>query len=179
MHDRTGIGPRSTLIAIGLRCAAAVVVLFLAAAASGLAAGSALRLGDANDARLGQAVVVSPSGRTLYALTPETTHHLLCTSRSCLGTWMPLTVPSPSTRLSEATGVSGSLGRLHRAHGVVQVTLRGMPLYRFIGDHARGQANGEGIHSFGGVWHAVIAQPGMSSPAAPAPAPPPPPTYGY
>ncbi len=35
------------------------------------------------------------------------------------------------------------------------MTLSGRPLYRFSIDTAKGQANGEGIHSFGGVWHVV------------------------
>jgi hypothetical protein len=42
-----------------------------------------------------------------------------------------------------------------RRHGFVQITLNGRPLYRFSGDTAKGQAKGEGIHGFGGVWHVV------------------------
>jgi predicted lipoprotein with Yx(FWY)xxD motif len=33
--------------------------------------------------------------------------------------------------------------------------LNGHPLYRFGGDRSKGQANGEGIKSYGGVWHVV------------------------
>jgi hypothetical protein len=39
--------------------------------------------------------------------------------------------------------------------GEQQVTAAGLVLYRFSGDSKAGQANGEGISSFGGTWHAV------------------------
>lgn len=48
----------------------------------------------------------------------------------------------------------------------------GMPLYRFAGDGAKGQANGEGIQSVGGTWHVVTAK-ASSGASAPAPAPAP------
>jgi hypothetical protein len=43
------------------------------------------------------------------------------------------------------------------ASGGTQVTANGLPVYRFSGDSAAGDANGEGISSFGGVWHTVQA----------------------
>ena len=50
--------------------------------------------------------------------------------------------------------MQGHLGILRRSNGTLQVTLRGLPLYRYSKDHAKGDANGEGIESFGGTWHA-------------------------
>ena len=41
-------------------------------------------------------------------------------------------------------------------HGRLQLTLRGFPLYRFRGDRSRGQARGDGNHSFGGTWEVVL-----------------------
>jgi len=150
--------------------AAAVLLAVCASfAAVALAAGGAVTVGSASNATLGKRVAVNAQGRTLYALTPESTHHLLCTSAACLKTWPPLTVPSRRTKLRAASGVDGGLGVLRRSDGRFQVTLRGRPLYRFSGDHAKGEANGEGIESFGGSWHAVSAATGASSPAPSTP----------
>jgi hypothetical protein len=90
-----------------------------------------------------------------------------------------VTVRSRSVPLVSGRGVQGHLALLRRSDGKLEVTLRGMPLYRFAGDSAKGQANGEGIKSFGGTWHAVTAKASQS--AAPAPMQPPaaPPGYGY
>jgi predicted lipoprotein with Yx(FWY)xxD motif len=165
------------------RRAAVLVVLVLALVGSSvvgaLAAGGSVKLGAVANSALGKTIVVNPSGRSLYALSPETTRHLLCKSRECLRFWPPLTVPSRATKLREASGVHGKLGLLRRSNGVLQVTLRGAPLYRYSGDHAAGDANGEGIESFGGTWHAVTAT--ASSPPAPIATNPNPPNepYGY
>jgi predicted lipoprotein with Yx(FWY)xxD motif len=163
--------------------ALAVVAAFATIA---LSAGTTLTVGSASNSKLGERVLVSPQGRTLYALSPETARHLLCKSGQCLSFWPPLTVPSRTTRLKAGPGVHGRLATLRRSNGILQVTLGGMPLYRFLDDRAKGQANGQGIKSFGGTWHAVRAS-GSSSPAAPSmpqPTPPPPstpaaPGYSY
>jgi predicted lipoprotein with Yx(FWY)xxD motif len=164
-------------------------------AATALAASSAVTLGSSADAALGKPVVISSAGRTLYALIPETSKHLLCKSAECFKVWPPVTVRSSKVKLKAVTGVQGHLGILKRSNGTLQVTLRGEPLYRFSGDSAKGQAHGQGIESFGGKWHAVTASsdeatskatppsmqpqaPGYpaSSPAAPGSEPSPPTT---
>lgn len=111
----------------------------------------------ANNAKLQESVLLDAQGRTLYALNPETSGHLLCKSASCTHVWPPLTVSSGSVKLKAGAGVHGTLGLLHRAGGAWQVTLRGLPLYRFSGDHGKDESNGEGLQSFGGTWHAVTA----------------------
>src|SRR5205823_14458520 len=128
---------------------------------------------------LGRYVVATPSGRTLYHRTRETASHFLCT-RSCAAIWPPLTVASRSTHLVKGSGVRGTLGlvRRPRPDGRLQVTLNGLPLYRFSGDHRTGDAKGEGIAGEGlggGVWHAVLATAPRSSP--PTSSPPPTTTY--
>ena len=102
-------------------------------------------------------MIVSSQGRTLYALSPETSKHLLCKSGECLRFWPPLTVGSAKTKLKNGAGVQGRLGILRRSNGTLQVTLRGMPLYRYSEDRAKGEAKGQGIESFGGTWHAATA----------------------
>jgi predicted lipoprotein with Yx(FWY)xxD motif len=136
-------------------------------------------------------VLVSSQGRTLYVLTPETASHLLCKSSECLKFWPPVTVPSSRTKLKAAAGVHGHFGILRRSNGMLQVTLNGLPLYRFSEDQANGEVNGQNFKSFGGTWHVVgdsgspssVSPSSMPAPApspAPAPAPSAPSTgYGY
>jgi predicted lipoprotein with Yx(FWY)xxD motif len=150
----------------------AVALAFTASlAAIAFAGGTATTIGSASNATLGEQVVVNSQGRTLYALSPETTSHLLCKSSECLKFWPPVTVPSRSTKLKAGAGVHGKLGVLRRSNGMLQVTLRGMPLYRYSGDHAKGEANGNAIKSFGGTWHAMSASSssGSTAPAASSP----------
>jgi predicted lipoprotein with Yx(FWY)xxD motif len=169
-----------------IRLASLTALALAFAASTALAAHLALTLGSTSNAMLGEHVIVSSQGRTLYTLSPETSKHLLCKGE-CLGFWPPLTVGSAKTKLKNGPGVQGRLGLLRRSNGTFQVTLRGMPLYRYSKDRAKGETNGQGIESFGGTWHAATASssetakaPSMSAtqpaptstPSAPAPAPP-------
>jgi predicted lipoprotein with Yx(FWY)xxD motif len=149
----------------------AVGVTAAASIASGVAGAAILTrvVGAASNSKLALTVVIDTHGHTLYALHPETTHHLLCKSRACFEAWPPLTVRSANVRLAAGHGVEGRLGLLRRSDGKGQVTLRGVPLYRFSGDSGKGEANGEGIKSFGGTWHAVPAQTKAMAPAPSSP----------
>jgi predicted lipoprotein with Yx(FWY)xxD motif len=165
-----------------------VAAIVLAALVAGIAvAATSPQLRAKTNAKLGKTIVVNSHGRTVYWLSPETTHHLLCTSATCFGFWPPVTVRSRSVHLVAGPGIQGKLGILRRSNGKLQLTLRGMPLYTFAGDSAAGEVNGEGIQTFGGTWHAVTAKAhsaGAPAPAAPAPQPaapngsPPAPGYG-
>ncbi len=150
--------PRAWLALAAVGAVAAITV-----AATALAAGSSLALSSNASSMLGKPVVVNPQGRTLYHLSPETSKHLLCKSKECLGNWPPLTVKSAKTKLKAGSGVKGKLALLHRSNGTFQVTLNGLPLYRYSGDSAKGDVNGEGIESFGGTWHAVKASSSSST----------------
>jgi predicted lipoprotein with Yx(FWY)xxD motif len=152
----------------GLTIGIAALTLGFAAslAALALAAGGSSTVTLASNTKLGEQIVVDAQGRTLYALSPETAHRLLCKSSECLKFWPPLTVRSSKTKLTAGSGVHGRLAILRRHNGVLQVTLGGLPLYRYSGDHAKSEANGQSIHSFGGTWH-VISATGGASPAAP------------
>lgn len=176
--ERRGAGRPGRVAILG----SAAALLLVTAVAAG-ASVTRVVSGAANQ-KLGTTVVVEAHGHTLYALSPETTHHLLCKSATCLQNWPPLIVPGSKLTLQAGPGVQGHLGLLRRPRGKWQVTLRGMPLYRFAGDTAKGQANGEGLTSFGGTWHAVTssaqspASPMGESKPAPAPSPSPSP-YEY
>ena len=101
-------------------------------------------------------VVEAKKGMTLYYLTGDKKGHL-CASATCVGVWPPLTVKSLHTKVRKGKGINGKLTVFKRADGKFQVMLRNKPLYRFVGDSAKGQANGEGIVAFGGTWHATPA----------------------
>jgi predicted lipoprotein with Yx(FWY)xxD motif len=115
-------------------------------------------LGVSNNSTLGKTIAVDSRGLTVYELSPETTHHLLCKKATgCFAVWPPLKVASAKTKLTGAKGIKGKLGILHR-NGIFQVTLGGHPLYHFAPDRSKaGAASGQGIHSFGGRWHVVTA----------------------
>jgi predicted lipoprotein with Yx(FWY)xxD motif len=174
-----------------LVCAAFLTVALIGSfAAMALASSStAPTVGSATNAKFGERIVVDAHGRTLYALTPETTHHLLCRSSECLTFWPPLTVHSGNAKLKNGGGVHGHLGILRRAHNVFQITLDGLPLYRFAGDSAKGKADGENVKSFGGTWHVIAAatdapmEPAMAGTTPSSPSPPasstPSEKYGY
>jgi predicted lipoprotein with Yx(FWY)xxD motif len=161
---------------------AGATVLAVASLAGVALAGGTPTVKSVANTKLGHTIVVNPAGRTLYTLSPETTHHLLCKERECLAIWPPLTVPSRTTKLKAGPGVQGKLGIFKRSNGHWQVTLRGKPLYRFSEEHHNGETAGEGLETYGGIWHSVSA----SASAAPAPSMPATPTtptstppYGY
>lgn len=133
---------------------------FAIAALVGVALGKSITLGVAKNIKVGtkkESIVTNHKGVTVYVLTPETTHHLLCTSSLCLSFWFPLKVPSAKTKLS-APGIKGKLGTTHRK-GFFQVTLSGHPLYMFKLDNGKKSvANGDKIMSFGGTWHVITVK---------------------
>jgi predicted lipoprotein with Yx(FWY)xxD motif len=150
--------------------AAAAAIAALGMTATVAVAASKPTVKAVKNAQVGKTVVVdAKKGMTLYRLSPETKSHLLCNA-SCTGFWPPLTVKSLHTKVVKGKGITGKLAVFKRPDGKFQVTLRGLPLYRFAGDSTKGDANGEGIQSFGGTWHAVTAK-ASSGAATPAPSP--------
>jgi predicted lipoprotein with Yx(FWY)xxD motif len=119
---------------------------------------SSTTLQTAHNSKLSETLVVSASGRTLYVLKPGAG----CKSKSCFMFWPPLKV-SKNAKLTAAKGIKGKLGKLHR-DGFYQVTLGGDPLYTFAEDSGKGQANGNGIKSFGGTWHVIATSASKQDP---------------
>ena len=94
-------------------------------------------------------VVTDEKGRALYRYDKDRPNpsRWTCTG-DCVKTWIPVIVPD-SVR---TVGVRKSLlGTVHR-DGLKQLTLGGWPLYRYVGDTAAGQLNGQGKE---GQWYAV------------------------
>jgi predicted lipoprotein with Yx(FWY)xxD motif len=100
-----------------------------------------------HDAKLGT-ILADSKGLTLYTLT-SAGQPVPCTG-PCLSVWPPLEVPTGVTPTG-AAGVVG-LGTTPAPGGNQLVTFQGKPLYRFATDKDSGDAYGQGIKSFGGVW---------------------------
>jgi predicted lipoprotein with Yx(FWY)xxD motif len=101
-------------------------------------------------------VLTDGHGRTLYLFEKDKRGGRKSTCfGQCATAWPPLT----TTRKPVAgRGVSASkLGTIKRGNGVKQVTYNGWPLYRFEGDTAARQTNGEGLKAFGAEWYVLNA----------------------
>ncbi|MET7682494.1 hypothetical protein [Streptomyces sp. NPDC005423] len=94
-------------------------------------------------------VVTDDRGMTLYRYDKDEASPSKWTcSGACTKTWVPVVI-GDSVR---TTGVDeGLLGTVHR-DGRKQLTLGGWPLYRYVGDTAAGQVNGQAKES---LWYAV------------------------
>jgi predicted lipoprotein with Yx(FWY)xxD motif len=118
------------------------------APASGPAAsGTALKTAKVG----GATVLTNAKGFTLYWFAPDTATSSKCNG-SCATFWPPVKGPA-----SAGSGVTGKLGTIKRSDGSTQATYNGHPLYTYVGDHAPGEATGNGLNVNGGVWHEVTA----------------------
>jgi predicted lipoprotein with Yx(FWY)xxD motif len=123
--------------------------------ASASAAAAAVGLKTAKVA--GATVLTSAKGFTLYSFAPDTSTKSVCNG-SCATSWPPVTTATTSA-------VKAPFATIKRSGGATQLTFHGHPLYTFVGDKAPGQASGNGINAFGGVWHEAPAS-GTAAPAA-------------
>lgn len=104
-------------------------------------------------------VLVDPDGFTLYVFDADTDGESSCYD-SCANNWPP--VPAD-------TAIGADLDRslfasTTRTDGSEQLTINGMPLYRFASDSAPGDTNGEGIN---GLWWVVDGQGSVIEASAP------------
>jgi len=102
-------------------------------------------------------VLVKGDGRTLYILTSEKGGKLTCTDdNGCTKVWPDVELPHGTTHATAGSGAQASLlGTVKAKDGSLYVTYAGYPLYTYSGDSGNGQANGQGIKSFGGTWWAI------------------------
>jgi len=103
-------------------------------------------------------VFIGQNGHTLYVLSSDPANTSTCTAASgCTGLWPPYAAPAGTV-----APAGSAFGIITRSDGTLQWTFGTAPLYEYSGDSAAGQANGQGITSFGGTWTA--AQPATVSP---------------
>jgi predicted lipoprotein with Yx(FWY)xxD motif len=114
--------------------------------------GSAAPAGALGTAHVGGVTVLTNAkGLTLYWFAPDTSGRSTCYG-SCTAYWPP--VAGPASPLPQ--GVTGKFGVTTRTDGTKQETYNGHPLYTYVGDSARGQANGNNLNLNGGLWHEVV-----------------------
>ena len=85
---------------------------------------------------------------TLYQYTKDTDNVSNCTG-ACATAWPPYTVSAAvAASLTADPGITGKLGTIKRANGLLQVTYRGLPLYFFAQDAKAGDTKGEAVNGF-------------------------------
>jgi len=94
------------------------------------------------------------NGDTLYRLSADSKDHSRCTG-ACAVFWPPVLLVA-GQKAPVGKGVSG-LGSFTRANGTRQITLDGLPLYRFEGDKKPGQVTGNVKNAFG-RWFSINPQ---------------------
>ena len=100
---------------------------------------------------LGQ-IVVDGAGMTAYVFDSDTAGSGVSTcSGACASTWPAITTGSMTP---EVEGITGTIGTIDGVNGVKQVTLNGLPLYRYAGDSTPGDVHGQGVN---GIWWVVDA----------------------
>jgi predicted lipoprotein with Yx(FWY)xxD motif len=97
---------------------------------------------------------VDARGRTLYLFEKDTGRRSRC-SGSCASLWPPLTTRGKP--VAQGGAKASKLSTHRRSGGAKQVLYNGHPLYRYAPDSAPGQTNGQGVNTFGAVWHVVAA----------------------
>jgi predicted lipoprotein with Yx(FWY)xxD motif len=125
------------LTAAGAAVAGAVLLAACGGSTTHTAASPAAGAASEHDVTTKQAanlgsILADGKGLTLYTLT-DNGKAVTCTG-ACAAVWPPL------------TSASGA-----------PVTAGGLPLYRFVQDRDSEDTYGEGMASFGGVWHVVKA----------------------
>ncbi len=102
----------------------------------------------ATNSKLGQ-ILVDGKGITVYLFVHDTGTASTCYT-SCAQIWPPLLTSGPP---QAGTGATASLlGTTTRTDGKVEATYAGHPLYYFVQDKQPGDATGQGVDGFGGLW---------------------------
>lgn len=132
-------------------------------AANGSAAASASAAATAEGLKTakvgGTTLLTNAEGFTLYSFAPDTATKSVCNG-ACAASWPPAKAPAM---------VKSPYTAIKRSDGSMQLAFHGHPLYTYTGDTSPGQANGNGVNAFGGLWHEVpasgAAPSGSSAPA--------------
>ncbi len=109
---------------------------------------AAATIAVATNSKLGQ-ILVDGKGITVYLFVKDTGQSSTCYT-SCAQVWPPVLTSGPP---QAGTGATASLlGTTTRTDGKVEVTYAGHPLYYFVSDKQPGDATGQGVDNFGGLW---------------------------
>ena len=130
---------------------AALVLFGLVVAGAGAAAPAATGTGTGlkTTTIAGTTVLTNAKGFTLYSFAPDTPATSKCYG-SCAAYWPPVTGIAAAS-----PGVPGEIATIKRTDGPAQLTYNGHPLYTYIGDSVPGQARGNNLNLYGGLWREV------------------------
>jgi len=148
-HKKVGLKFAARTIAVGALLITGTAMLGTAVLPTvGGAASSPTTLKVTQNATWGPTLSLK-NGDTLYRHSTDSKNKSNCNS-ACARVWPPLILAKGQTK---AIGVSG-LGSIVRSGGTKQVTLDGIPLYRFVGDASPGQVNGNVTDTWG-KWFSI------------------------
>ena len=143
------ISIRATVAAFVVGGLASTLLLANAAGAASSHRPKAVVISTAKSPSLGTILV---SRKTVYTLKASKT---ACTAQ-CQKIWPEVVLPRGVKKAKAGSGVNAAkLGTIKRSHGVLQVTYSGKPIYRFVGDTAAGQVNGQ-ITDKWGKWSVFV-----------------------
>jgi predicted lipoprotein with Yx(FWY)xxD motif len=165
---RLKAGHRRPWMLLALPAAAAAAALVVGCSSSGTSSGGSSghatpAAGSLKTAKIGGATVLTNGkGFTLYTFALDTSTKSNCNG-TCATNWPPVkgSVTAP--------GIKGAFGTIQRSDGSIQATFDGHPLYTFTADTSPGQAKGNGLNAFGGVWHEDTASGSAAPVSSPAP----------
>ncbi len=142
-------GTRVAAAAVAAVSVAALAALGASVAVAG-APGATAAGGSLETTHIGGVTVLTnATGRTLYWFAPDTATRSACYG-TCAAYWPPVRGAATA-----GPGVTGRLGTITRSDGSVQATYDGHPLYTYVGDTGKGQANGNKLNLNGGLWYEV------------------------
>ena len=98
-------------------------------------------------------ILVDPDGFTLYVFTADSEGESACYD-DCAQAWPPVTADTPIGSDLDAS----SFGSIERTDDIEQLTINGMPLYRYSPDENPGDTMGQGVND---VWFVVDADGNM------------------
>jgi predicted lipoprotein with Yx(FWY)xxD motif len=96
-------------------------------------------------------ILTNTSGMTLYGFAIDSKGKSNCDA-TCLQYWPPV---SPGSSVQPPANVDAKLGQITGTNGSPQLTVNGWPVYTYAGDHAPGNATGQGLDTSGGLWWVI------------------------
>ena len=121
-----------------------------ATTAAGAAAAANATVGEADNAKIGQKILVDSAGMTIYLFEPDGTSQTSTVPAAIKANW-PAVVATGSAVAGSGLDAS-KLTVVPQPDGTKQVAYNGHLLYTFVSDTAPGQANGQDL---GGAWYVV------------------------
>jgi predicted lipoprotein with Yx(FWY)xxD motif len=143
-----------TLVTATLAASAATVTA--ASASSAQKPNPSVLIGTAKIAQLGT-VLVNGSGHVLYMFQPDDRSKVVC-SAACQKIWPPVVAPASGVAKARYGARQSMIGSdKDPADGKRIVTYDGWPLYTYVLDKQRHQANGQNVALDGGFWWVLNA----------------------